>query len=69
MAPIPRLRAYDGPALLSYGFRPLFLLAALQARPQHPQRYRLGHHQRGQHPHRDRPTHAYAALSSGILNR
>lgn len=31
MAPIPRLRAYDGPALLSYGFRPFFLLAALQA--------------------------------------
>lgn len=31
MAPIPRLRAYEGPALLSYGFRPLFLLAALQA--------------------------------------
>jgi len=26
---IPRLRAYDGPALLSYGFRPFFLLAAL----------------------------------------
>uniref|UniRef100_UPI003342BD62 NnrS family protein n=1 Tax=Bosea sp. (in: a-proteobacteria) TaxID=1871050 RepID=UPI003342BD62 len=31
MVPIPRLRAYDGPAVLSYGFRPLFLLAALQA--------------------------------------
>ena len=31
MAPIPRLRAYDGPALLSYGFRPFFLLAALHA--------------------------------------
>lgn len=31
MAPIPRLRAYEGPAFLSYGFRPLFLLAALQA--------------------------------------
>lgn len=31
MAPIPRLRAYDGPAFLSYGFRPFFLLAALQA--------------------------------------
>lgn len=31
MAPIPRLRAYDGPAVLSYGFRPLFLLASLQA--------------------------------------
>jgi hypothetical protein len=22
--PIPRLRAYDGPAVLSYGFRPSF---------------------------------------------
>ena len=31
MAPVPRLRAYDGPAFLSYGFRPFFLLAALQA--------------------------------------
>lgn len=31
MAPIPRLRACEGPALLSYGFRPFFLLAALQA--------------------------------------
>lgn len=31
MAPIPRLRAYEGPALLSYGFRPFFLFAALQA--------------------------------------
>ncbi|TAJ27648.1 NnrS family protein [Bosea sp. (in: a-proteobacteria)] len=31
MAPIPRLRAYDGPPILSYGFRPFFLLAALQA--------------------------------------
>lgn len=31
MAPIPRLSAYEGPALLSYGFRPFFLLAALQA--------------------------------------
>lgn len=31
MAAIPRLRDYEGPALLSYGFRPLFLLAALQA--------------------------------------
>jgi len=29
MAPIPRLRPYDGPALLSYGFRPFFLLAGL----------------------------------------
>ncbi|KRE15836.1 short-chain dehydrogenase [Bosea sp. Root381] len=31
MAPIPRLRSYEGPALLSYGFRPFFLFAALQA--------------------------------------
>ncbi|PTM42104.1 NnrS family protein [Bosea sp. 124] len=31
MAPIPRLRAYEGPAFLSYGFRPLFLLAGLAA--------------------------------------
>lgn len=31
MAPIPRLRTYEGPALLSYGFRPFFLFAALQA--------------------------------------
>lgn len=31
MAPIPRLRHYDGPAILSYGFRPFFLLGALQA--------------------------------------
>jgi len=31
MAPIPRLRAYEGPAFFSYGFRPFFLLAALQA--------------------------------------
>lgn len=29
MAPIPRLRAYDGPALFSYGFRPFFLLGSL----------------------------------------
>jgi uncharacterized protein involved in response to NO len=29
MTPIPRLRAYNGPAVLSYGFRPFFLLAAL----------------------------------------
>ncbi len=31
MSPIPRLRAYAGPALLSYGFRPFFLMAALYA--------------------------------------
>lgn len=31
MAPIPRLRGYDGPAILSYGFRPFFLLGALYA--------------------------------------
>jgi uncharacterized protein involved in response to NO len=31
MAPIPRLRAYDGPALFSYGFRPFFLLGAIYA--------------------------------------
>jgi uncharacterized protein involved in response to NO len=31
MNPIPRLRPYQGPALLSYGFRPFFLLAACQA--------------------------------------
>ena len=31
MAPIPRLRAYSGPAILSYGFRPFFLLGALYA--------------------------------------
>ena len=31
MAPIPRLRPYEGPALLSYGFRPFFLLASLYA--------------------------------------
>ncbi len=31
MSPIPRLRAYAGPALLSYGFRPFFLLAAFYA--------------------------------------
>jgi len=29
--PIPRLRAYGGPALLSYGFRPFFLLGAIFA--------------------------------------
>jgi uncharacterized protein involved in response to NO len=31
MAPIPRLRAYQGPALFSYGFRPFFLLGAVYA--------------------------------------
>lgn len=31
MAPIPRYRAYSGPAALSAGFRPFFLLAALWA--------------------------------------
>ena len=31
MAPIPRLKAYEGPALLSYGFRPFFLFGALFA--------------------------------------
>jgi uncharacterized protein involved in response to NO len=31
MAPIPRLRAYTGPAILSYGFRPFFLLGSLYA--------------------------------------
>lgn len=31
MAPIPRLRDYKGPALLSYGFRPFFLLGSLYA--------------------------------------
>lgn len=31
MAPIPRLRSYDGPALLSYGFRPFFLAGSLYA--------------------------------------
>lgn len=29
--PIPRLRAVDGPAILSYGFRPFFLVGALHA--------------------------------------
>ncbi len=29
--PIPRLRAYQGPALLSYGFRPFFLLGTVFA--------------------------------------
>jgi len=31
MAPIPRLRAYSGPALLSYGFRPFFLFGGCYA--------------------------------------
>jgi len=31
MAAIPRLRAYSGPALLSYGFRPFFFFGALYA--------------------------------------
>lgn len=31
MAPIPRLKAYSGPAILSYGFRPFFLCGALFA--------------------------------------
>ncbi|WP_445505245.1 NnrS family protein [Microvirga sp. G4-2] len=31
MAPIPRLRAYEGPALFSYGFRPFFLFGSLYA--------------------------------------
>ncbi|WP_262273022.1 NnrS family protein [Microvirga yunnanensis] len=31
MAPIPRLRDYNGPALLSYGFRPFFLFGSLYA--------------------------------------
>ena len=31
MAPIPRLKAYDGPAILSYSFRPLFLAGAFYA--------------------------------------
>ena len=26
--PVPRLRSYQGPAVLSYGFRPFFLLGA-----------------------------------------
>jgi uncharacterized protein involved in response to NO len=30
MSPIPRLRDYRGPALFSYGFRPFFLLGAIQ---------------------------------------
>jgi len=31
MTPIPRLRAYSGPAVLSYGFRPFFLIGAFYA--------------------------------------
>jgi uncharacterized protein involved in response to NO len=31
LAPVPRLRAYSGPALLSYGFRPFFLMGATYA--------------------------------------
>jgi uncharacterized protein involved in response to NO len=31
MAPIPRLKYYAGPAILSYGFRPFFLAGALYA--------------------------------------
>jgi len=31
MAPIPRLKPYTGPALLSYGFRPFFLLGSIWA--------------------------------------
>jgi uncharacterized protein involved in response to NO len=31
MAPIPRLQAYEGPALFSYGFRPFFLFGAIYA--------------------------------------
>lgn len=31
MTPIPRLKPYDGPAFLSYGFRPFFLGGALYA--------------------------------------
>jgi uncharacterized protein involved in response to NO len=31
MTAIPRLRAYEGPALLSYGFRPFFLLGSIWA--------------------------------------
>lgn len=31
MAAIPRLKPYDGPALLSYGFRPFFLLGSIWA--------------------------------------
>jgi uncharacterized protein involved in response to NO len=31
MTPVPRLRAYDGPVILSYGFRPFFFFGALYA--------------------------------------
>jgi len=31
MSPVPRLRPYAGPALLSYGFRPFFLLGSIFA--------------------------------------
>lgn len=31
MTPVPRLRAYRGPVLLSYGFRPFFLFGAIYA--------------------------------------
>ncbi|MDP2377575.1 NnrS family protein, partial [Reyranella sp.] len=31
MVPIPRLKSYVGPALLSYGFRPFFLLGSTWA--------------------------------------
>ena len=31
MSPIPRLKAYSGPALLSYGIRPFFLVSAIYA--------------------------------------
>ena len=31
MAAIPRLKPYDGPAILSYGFRPFFLLGSIWA--------------------------------------
>jgi len=31
MAPIPRVRRYDGPALFAYGFRPFFLFGAVYA--------------------------------------
>ena len=30
-SPVPRLRDYQGPAILSYGFRPFFLLGAVYA--------------------------------------